>query len=77
MAFGFLCLEVLQKHITLGQESCFCCPCENMPANWQVTKLNILYHCLDMLRKRSKNLIYPESIHGNRHLLVLVTRSAQ
>lgn len=75
--FGFLCLEVLQKHITLGQENCFRCPCENMPGIWQVSKLNILYHCLDMLCKRSKNLIYPESIHGNRHLLVLVTRSAQ
>lgn len=77
MAFGFLCLEVLQKRTTLQQENCFCCPCENMPGIWQVTKLNVLYHCLDMLYKRSKNLIYPESIHGNRHLLLLVTRSAQ
>lgn len=56
MAFGFLCSEVLQKHITLEQESCFCCPCENMPGNWQVRKLTVLYHCLDMLCKSSKNL---------------------
>lgn len=68
--------EVLQKHITPGQENCFCCPCENMPGIWQVRKLNILYHCLDMLCKRSKKLIYPQSIHENRQLLVLVTRSA-
>lgn len=35
MAFGFLSffafLEVLQKHIVLGQKNCFCCPSENMP----------------------------------------------
>lgn len=59
MAFGFLSLEVLQKHITLGQENCFCCPCENMPGIWQVTQLNTLYHCLDMLCKRSKKLHLP------------------
>lgn len=75
MAVGSL--EVLQKYITLEQENCFCCSCENMPGIWQVTELNRSYHCLDMLCKRSENFIYPESIHGNRHLLVLVSRSAQ
>lgn len=61
MALGFLSFfgsfEVLQKHIILGQENCFCCPSENMPGIWQVTKLNILYHCLDMHCKRSENFI--------------------
>jgi len=75
-AFGILWKFYIST-LPWGKENCFCCPCENMPGIWQVAKLNTFYHCLDMLCKRSKTLIYPESVHGSTHLLVLVTRSAQ
>lgn len=58
-AFGFLCLEVLQNHITLGGRDLLLLSLRKYIQNFQVSKLNILCHCLDRFCRASKNFTSP------------------